>query len=60
MEYVDVGTEHVRNVKVTDPTGRVLDLVISDRDYTATMKPVRFPSITRAFTAHKIAGTRDR
>jgi YD repeat-containing protein len=57
MEYVNVGTEHVHSVKVTDPAGRVLDVVISDRDYTATMKPVRFPAITRAFTAHKIAGS---
>jgi len=45
IEYVDVERDHVREVKVTDPAGRVLDVVISDRDYTASMKPVRFPAV---------------
>jgi len=35
-----------REVKVTDPSGRVLDVTINDRDYTALMKPVRFPAVT--------------
>jgi YD repeat-containing protein len=45
MEYVDIGKDHVREVKVTDPDGRVLDVTIGDRDYTASMKPVRFPAV---------------
>jgi YD repeat-containing protein len=45
VQYVDVGKDHVREVKVTDPNGRVLDLVINDRDYTSSMKPVRFPAV---------------
>jgi YD repeat-containing protein len=46
MEYIDVGRNHVREVKVTDPAGRLLDVTIGDSDYTATMKPVRFPAIS--------------
>ena len=45
IEYLDVSREHVHEVKVTDPAGRTLDVVISSRDYTASMKPVRFPAV---------------
>jgi YD repeat-containing protein len=45
MECVDIGKDHVREVKVTDPGGRVLDVAINDRDYTTMMKPVRFPAV---------------
>ena len=45
VQYVEVGKDHIREVKVTDPNGRVLDVVINDRDYTASMKPVRFPAV---------------
>jgi YD repeat-containing protein len=48
MEYLDVRSNRVHEVKVTDPAGRTLDVVISKRDYTASMKPVRFPALRAA------------
>ena len=45
IEYLDIGRNHVREVKVTDPAGHTLDLTIGDKDYTARSLLVRYPAV---------------
>ena len=45
IEYSDIRSGRAREVKVTDPAGHTLNVTISESDYTASMKPVRFPAL---------------
>ena len=45
MQYLGAATGRIPHVKVSDPSGHILDLTISENGYTARMTPVRFPAV---------------